>query len=398
MSNIFKRLACFGEEDFFTASLALFIERDKNFRFAFLNWLQSLVNEDLTGYAWEVRIQDSRKSQYGEAILDMVLAHSQIELWFEHKVGAQLNRYASESGNEVDQLEKYLDAAARVMTDPNTANAEVTWPEDGPVEGKPKIILFYISRSGSSLIREQYGEKTYGANQFGLAFPENNRQLRWRDFYPVAVTALSDTLSGSNGVFESTLAKQFLQYWQGIKGMWKHHTYDKNWQDLIPSDEELGTTGTAGFDGYLDEIENLVIEHFGWGKPTNYKGKSREISIPDHEIEFITVSPVYSVENDVPNYYPDLGVHVLKLRCRMSGAFSMSSECPERVCHSAWNAVVKQFRSSNKYGLEIYVAINNWDSSYSDERKSKEVTHAFLAGLYMLESLTQTQVAGLRDL
>jgi hypothetical protein len=125
MSNIFKRLACFGEEDFFTASLALFIERDKNFRFAFLNWLQSLVNEDLTGYAWEVRIQDSRKSQYGEAILDMVLAHSQIELWFEHKVGAQLNRYASESGNEVDQLEKYLDAAARVMTDPNTANAEV---------------------------------------------------------------------------------------------------------------------------------------------------------------------------------------------------------------------------------------------------------------------------------
>ena len=82
----------------------------------------------------------------------------------------------------------------------------------------------------------------------------------------------------------------------------------------------------------------------------------------------------------------------------MSGAFSMSSECPERVCHSAWNAVVKQFRSSNKYGLEIYVAINNWDSSYSDERKSKEVTHAFLAGLYMLESLTQTQVAGLRDL
>ena len=284
------------------------------------------------------------------------------------------------------------------MTDTNTGKTEVTWPQNGPIAGKPRIILFYISRSGSILIPEQYAGKIYGDNRFGLAFPENNRQLRWKDFHPLAITALSDTLSGSNGVFEATLAQQFLEYWQGIPGMWKQHTYDKNWQDLLPSDEDLGTTGTAGFDGYLDEIENLVTEHFGWDKPTNYKGKSREIRIPNHKIEHITVSPVSSVESDVPNYYPDLGVHVLKLRCRMNSEFSMSGECPERICHSAWNAVVKQFRSSNKCSLEIYVAINNWDSSYSDEKKSKEVTHAFLAGLYILESLTQTQIAGLRDL
>ena len=49
MTNIFNRLACFGEEDFFTASLALFIERNEGFRKAFLNWFEPLVGENLVG-------------------------------------------------------------------------------------------------------------------------------------------------------------------------------------------------------------------------------------------------------------------------------------------------------------------------------------------------------------
>ena len=93
MSNIFKRLlADFGTEGPFTASLALFIERDKEFRLAFLNWLQSIVSEDLRGYAWEIATEVFKPSQYGDAYLDMVLAHSEIELWFEHKIDASIGK------------------------------------------------------------------------------------------------------------------------------------------------------------------------------------------------------------------------------------------------------------------------------------------------------------------
>src|SRR5690606_20990468 len=101
-----KRLACFGEEDFFTASLALFIERNQEFRNAFLSWLEPHVTENLASYAWEVQIQCGLRSQFGDAILDMVLRNPRIELWFEHKVGAQLNRYTGATGEQVDQLQK----------------------------------------------------------------------------------------------------------------------------------------------------------------------------------------------------------------------------------------------------------------------------------------------------
>ena len=103
MSNIFTRLACFGEEDFFTASFGHFLDTNKEFRTAFLNWIEPLVDEPLTDYAWDIRIQDTRNSQYGDAILDMAWINPQIELWFEHKIGAELNKYDTNTGNQVDQ-------------------------------------------------------------------------------------------------------------------------------------------------------------------------------------------------------------------------------------------------------------------------------------------------------
>ena len=75
MANLFKRLACFGEEDFFTAAFALFLESNNHFRTAFLKWIESLVDESLTDYAWDIKIQETRKSQYGDAILDMALVN-----------------------------------------------------------------------------------------------------------------------------------------------------------------------------------------------------------------------------------------------------------------------------------------------------------------------------------
>ena len=154
MQNIFQTLlSSFGKEEPFTACLALFLERNRDFRFTFLEWLETIIPETLTGYEWEISTEVSKPSLYKEARLDMVLAHPNIVLWFEHKIDAPLGKRPSNADNkvEVDQIRKYLDAASRIMTKTNPANQEACWPENGPAKGQPRVILFCISARGVHL-------------------------------------------------------------------------------------------------------------------------------------------------------------------------------------------------------------------------------------------------------
>ena len=397
MANLFKRLACFGEEDFFTAAFALFLESNNHFRTAFLKWIESLVDESLTDYAWDIKIQETRKSQYGDAILDMALVNPKIELWFEHKVGAQLNTYSGNTGEEVDQLQKYLDAAARTMQGIKTGKQAVQWPKQ-PDDGSPRVILFFISRSGSPLDQADYEGKLYCTNGFGLAFPENNKQLRWKDFYTSGKNALSETLNGAAGVFEGQLAQHFLTYWQGIRGMWKQSTYDLDWEALIPSDDELGTTGIAGFDNYFSIIDDLIRDHFGWKKPLNYKGKSREIAIHQNNIEHLTISPVKRIEDDIPNYDKGLGKQVIRLRCRFTDDVSTSKDYPSQLWHESWMGITSTGKRDGKLLLDLYVGVKGWEEAFSDTRKSREVAHSFIAGLHMITSAAGINVEQLDQL
>ena len=118
MSNIFLSLASWfksGTEDFFTASLALFLQRNEVFREEFLNWLQPYVLDDLHGRRWTVKAQVTSASDKGDAIIDMEFASPDLLLWFEHKIGAGIGKY-----EEKDQIEKYLDATNRITRNRGT--------------------------------------------------------------------------------------------------------------------------------------------------------------------------------------------------------------------------------------------------------------------------------------
>lgn len=395
MSNIFNRLLSgFGKEEPFTASLALFIERNKEFRLAFLNWLQSIVSEDLTGYAWEVATEVTKPCQYGDARLDMVLAHPEIELWFEHKVDAKLNIYSSESSDEVDQLQKYLDAAARVMTDTNTGKTEVTWPQNGPIAGMPRIILFYISRSGSILIPEQYAGKIYGDNQFGLAFPENNRQLRWKNFHPLAITTLSHTLSGSRGVFEATLAQQFLEYWEGIPGMWRQLQFNDAWLELLPPKEHLSTRNPAPFVNYLNDVEDLFVSQFGWHAVEHWEGSVVVFDTPIDQTTTISLSAIRSTE-EIPGYSPTLGTEVVRVTIRFDPEVRVTLPTETLTHFESYRGMLSLERTNKKDVAHIYVGIPDWDEMHTKDWRYRQIALAFVAGLHMAEQAFDITVDGL---
>ena len=215
MRNVFKSLSRWfasSTEDFFTASLALFIERNERFRDEFLDWLTPLVTDDLHKRNWTVSAQVWRPSCMGGAVLDMVLSSPDLELWFEHKVGSQLGKYG-----EKDQIEKYLDTANRVMLGIEDGEMPVAWPEKGPEKGYPRVVLFYIGRGPKPLDAERYSGRAYEASRpYGIVA----RTLRWRELWPKANRALADALHGEWGEFEKTLSMQFIGYWRSIPGMW----------------------------------------------------------------------------------------------------------------------------------------------------------------------------------
>ena len=394
MVNLFKRLACFGEEDFFTASLALFIERNEPFRKAFLDWLEPLVGENLSGYAWEVRIQDCRTSQYGEAILDMVLAHPEIELWFEHKVGAALGKYDSQAGEQLDQLQKYLDAAARVMTGTDDAKQSVTWPEGGPASGRPRILLFYISRSGKALERDKYQGKLHSPGKTGLVFPENNQQLRWRDFFPLGSQALEDSLNGSEGPFDATLAQQFLDYWQGIRGMWRQLEFNDAWLELLPPEEGLSIHNPAPFVNYLNDIEDLFVSKLGWRAAEHWGGNAVVFKTPVEKTTTISFHAIRSIES-IPNYCSALGTEVVRVTARFAPEHRITRVSERQVRFESFRGLFDYERVASKDVLHIYVGINDWNGIHTKDWRYRQITLAFVAGLRMAEQAFEIAVDGL---
>jgi len=396
MDNLFKRLACFGEEDFFTASFALFIERSDEFRKAFLNWLEPLANENLAGYAWNIRIQDWRESQYGGAILDMVFAHPEMELWFEHKVAAQLNRYGSETGEQVDQLQKYLDAAARVMTSTDNAKQPVEWPGDGPTCGAPRILLFYISRSGARLERDTYRGKLHSPGNAGLVFPENDRQLRWRDFFPLGEQALEGRLRGSAGEFEATLARHFLDYWRGIRGMWRQTNFSDAWLELLPLDDSLSVDNPAPFVHYLDEIEELFVTKLGWRAKEHWGGSNVVFATSTEKTETISLRAVHHIEK-IRDYSPTLGTEVVAVTIRFSPEHRVTRVAERRIRFESFQGLIAYERGNGKDVIHVYVGVNDWDGVHTKEWRYRQICLAFIAGLRMAEQSLEIDIPGLRD-
>ncbi len=132
--------------------------------------------------------------------------------------------------------------------------------------------------------------------------------------------------------------------------MWKQSTYDLDWEALIPSDDELGTTGIAGFDNYFSFIDDLIQGHFGWKKPLNYKGKSREIAIHQNNIHHLTISPVKRIEDDIPNYDKGLGKQVIRLRCRFTDDVSTGKDYPSQLWHESWMGITSISKRDGKSG------------------------------------------------
>ena len=310
MSNIFKNLGdSFSTEDFFTACTALFVQRNARFRDSFLKWLEDACGERLRDSAWVVEIQSASRSCAGMAVLDMKLRHPDIELWFEHKVDASLGQRRTTRGKGIDQIEKYLDAAARVMSGVSVGDDDVDWPASGPVSGQPRVLLFYISRSGKLPEKSKYDGKLHQPGGFGLVWPES--PLRWKDFWPSAELALQPVVDGEAGDFEATLTKQFLSYWQSLFGMWTQVDYDADWRELATyRDGER-----FGFEPLWGEVQSLATEMLGWTYKQGWMGNWHAYGVP-------TESPTRSVSKpcDLATRFGAIRMDWMtrRLRCRFA--------------------------------------------------------------------------------
>lgn len=259
MSNIFLNLSSWftsGTEDFFTASLAVFLERNEIFREAFLTWLTPYVQDELHQRRWTVKAQVQTASSKGTAVIDMELSSPDLLLWFEHKIGAGTGKYG-----DIDQIEKYLDAANRVMVGIEDGTTPVQWPIDAPKNKFPRVALFYVTRDAKSLDRARYEGRIYNSEKrFGLVWVRPEGHLRWRDFWYSAKTALDGALSGELGEFERTLSRQFLRYWSSLPGMWKHALPGKDWPELLPDWKTLREGQSCAFDELWEEVRRVAKE------------------------------------------------------------------------------------------------------------------------------------------
>lgn len=395
MSNLFTWLgSSFGKEDFFTASIAFFIARNSAFRRAFLVWLETVTNEPLDSHSWEVGIQTAFPSRLGTSILDMRLANPEIELWFEHKLGSGLGHYETEDGEQADQLEKYLDAASRVMNGRKNGTAEVHWPTDGPVENQPRILLFYISRDGTSLDKERYVSRLHSANTQGLVWPTSG-QLRWRDFWPSAQEALAGVLEGENGEFERDLSRQFLDYWKSLPGMWLQEVFDHEWLSLLP--EDIPNKEKAPFDVYLREIEKVAVSKLEWQRKVNYKGIALEFRVPTGPVDHVTFQAMRRVDDiDVP--VTELGHELFRLIFRARENLSRWETPPVPLGYDKWKGTATIQRKQNREFMCIYLGVQHWNSCDTQEERTAAVTEAFGAGVKMFEISTGVSIPGAEGL
>jgi len=276
MRNVFRSLSRWfvsGTEDFFTASLALFLERNEDFREEFLDWLAPRVKDDLHRRHWTINAQVQRPSCKGTAILDMVFSSPDLELWFEHKIGAAIGKY----GN-MDQIEKYLDAANRVMLGVEDGKTEIEWPGKGPEKGYPRVVLFYVARSPKAVDSQQYQGRVYQPQTpYGVVLPP----FSWRRFWPRARNSLDGALRGEWGEFEKTLALQFLGYWRSIPGMWKAIPSGADWSNLLPDPSELQEGQPCPFGELWDDLLTMAARDLHCRKSGGWLGYEHSFDVPE---------------------------------------------------------------------------------------------------------------------
>jgi len=392
-TNIFKRLGeSFTAEDFFTGSLAVFIERNDAFREAFLKWLENACGESLCDYAWKIDIQSGSASCAGNAILDMKLRHPEIELWFEHKIGAALGRHRTSSGREIDQIEKYLDAAARVMSGIEVGDDEVDWPTTGPVEGQPRVLLFYVSRSGTLPEKVRYEGRLHEPGGYGLVWPAKG-QLCWRDFWPEANLALEPVLAGESGDFERTLTQQFLRYWKALPNMWRQIDYDSDWQELLTC--EPGER--YGFEPHWDGVRTLIEQTLGWSYSRGYLGSWLAYNLSSGPVDQVALDAHASL--DKLSIDPSgLEKEVIQLQFRARGGSAAWAIPGKRLTYERWRGVSGIGKTKGRDFLRIYVGVAEWRNAHTQEQRTRAVTGAVIAGLKMFEQLSEEKLPGMEKL
>ncbi|MDP6557687.1 MAG: hypothetical protein QGG71_23680 [Pirellulaceae bacterium] len=82
------------------------------------------------------------------------------------------------SRNKGKRGEREAAAEVRRIFGTDDANQIVSWPEGGPTTGMPRILLFYISRSGTALERDKYQGNsrliTYRCLVFSITLPRRS--------------------------------------------------------------------------------------------------------------------------------------------------------------------------------------------------------------------------------
>jgi len=392
MRNVFKSLSKWfasSTEDFFTASLALFIERNERFRDEFLDWLTPLVKDDLHKRNWTVSAQVPRPSCMGGAVLDMVLSSSDLELWFEHKVGAQLGKYG-----EKDQIEKYLDTANRAMLGIEDGATSVTWPEKGPEKGYPRVILFYIGRSPKPLDAQRYSGRVYETSRpYGIVA----QTLRWRDLWPKANRALADALHGEWGEFEKTLSMQFIGYWRSIPGMWTAAYVGGDWRELLPDPGELKEDESCGFDALWEDLVGFGRSDLGCST-RGWRGYEQNCKLPEErsvDIDRININPVQDVAL-LRNWDERLGSYVLRLLiCPRRDEFEWPAFRSELVLDEKWPVRLRLHRVSGPNQLEVLVGIQGWEQCVDTASRRAVILDAFRQGSRAALLETGLEIQGL---
>ena len=384
VQNLFRMLgSSFGREDFFTAALGVFLDRNEELRDAFLSWIQPWSGEQLLSRSWKVSVQVGRPTAAGEAILDMVLANPELELWFEHKVDAGKGIRTTSQGTKIDQIEKYLDAAARYMQGISTGAEPAAWPK-APASGLPRVLLYYVTRDPSAMDREVYTGRLAEQLGFGLAWPPAGH-LRWKDLWPHACAALDGALRGERGEFEKTLTRNFLDYWRSLPGMWVQDNLGLAWQQLL----EAPQGQSAPFDRYWNGVQEVAIERLGWKRDHGYKGLFVYFTMQHSVLDQIEVSVV--TDGAKQEGAQELGGHVLSLLLRAKGGYQWPP-CVEKATFEIWRGRLAIHSTGKGKQMRVLVDVPNWSACLNDDERDHAVASAFVAGLRMFVGGTGIEI------
>ncbi len=318
----------------------------------------------------------------------MVLSSPDLELWFEHKVGAQLGKYG-----EMDQIEKYLDTANRVMLGIEEGETPVNWPVKGPEKGYPRVILFYIGRSPKPLDAQRYSDRMYETSKpYGVVA----RTLRWRELWPKANRALADALHGEWGEFEKTLSMQFIGYWRSIPGMWRTAYVGGDWQELLPDLGELKEGESCGFDAIWEDLVSFVKSDLG-SSARGWRGYEQNCKLPKErsvDIDRININPVQDVAQ-LRNWDERLGPYVLRLLICPRGESKWSAFRPELVLDEKWPVRLRLHRVNNADQLEVLVGIPDWERCVDTASRRAMILKAFRKGSRAALLETGLEIQGL---